>query len=61
MMIENGKITLRTKIILILPSAVILFLNPKYAFIYLIIFFSGIFIFQNLLAGKNNRNKQEGS
>ena len=48
-MIENGKLTLLSKILMIFPSAIILFIVPKYAFIYLIVCFSVIFLLERYL------------
>jgi len=56
-MIKNRKITLLAKLLLILPSAIILFLNPKYAFIYLIVCFAGVFVFERYLSIKDSKEK----
>jgi|GEM_PF-6729217 len=62
-MTSNGKLTLLSKILMIFPSAIILFINPQYAFIYLIVCNAVIILLErfmkpsNQAAEINNKNK----
>lgn len=56
-MTSNGKLTLLSKILIIFPSAIILFINPRYAFIYLIVCFAVIFVLDRFMKSSKQEAK----
>ena len=57
LMIKDGKLTLLSKILMIFPSAIILFIVPKYAFIYLIVCSLMIFLLERYLKASSQEEE----